>query len=299
MKKKDLIFYAGTAVLLAFSTQQVKADEQHASDQTPENTSAIVATTTSSEAQSTTADVVGNDQAVQTENTVATVATPVTPTPSSDKETNEKVPSEQPTTAVVASRAPYGARARVVESEDNSLPVEKVEKPSGTLTIENNNVETGTFDAVIRNVVAPNGLKEVLVPTWSDKDWQDDIVWHKAVRQSDGSYRATIKASDHKNEDGKYNVHVHFIDVNNRRSYVTETVTEVKQIKPSGTVTIENNNTVTGTFDAVIRNVVAPNGLKEVLVPTWSDKDWQDDIVWHKAVRQSDGSYRATIKASD
>ena len=47
------------------------------------------------------------------------------------------------------------AHARVVESEDNSLPVEKVEKPSGTLTIENNNVETGTFDAVIRNVVAP------------------------------------------------------------------------------------------------------------------------------------------------
>ena len=175
-------------------------------------------------------------------------------------------------------------------------------KPSGTLTIENNNVETGTFDAVIRNVVAPNGLKEVLVPTWSDKDWQDDLVWHKAVRQSDGSYRATIKASDHKNDTGKYNVHVHFIDANNRRSYVTETVTEVKQInqiKPSGTLTIENNNVETGTFDAVIRNVVAPNGLKEVLVPTWSDKNWQDDIVWHKAVRQSDGSYRATIKASD
>ena len=175
-------------------------------------------------------------------------------------------------------------------------------KPSATLTIENNNVETGTFDAVIRNVVAPNGLKEVLVPTWSDKNWQDDIVWHKAVRQSDGSYRATIKASDHKNDTGKYNVHVHYIDENNHRSYVTETVTEVKQInqiKPSGTLTIENNNSETGTFDAVIRNVVAPNGLKEVLVPTWSDKNWQDDLVWHKAVRQSDGSYRATIKASD
>ena len=43
MKKKDLIFYAGTAVLLAFSTQQVKADEQGASDQTSENTSAVIA----------------------------------------------------------------------------------------------------------------------------------------------------------------------------------------------------------------------------------------------------------------
>ena len=172
-------------------------------------------------------------------------------------------------------------------------------KPSGTLTIENNNVETGTFDAVIRNVVAPNGLKEVLVPIWSDKNWQDDLVWHKAVRQSDGSYRATIKASDHKNEDGKYHVHVYYVDQADKRNYITETTTEVHHVKPSGTLTIENNNVETGTFDAVIRNVVAPNGLKEVLIPTWSDKNWQDDLVWHKAVRQSDGSYRATIKASD
>ena len=172
-------------------------------------------------------------------------------------------------------------------------------KPSGTLTIENNNSEIGTFDAVIRNVVAPNGLKEVLIPTWSDKNWQDDLVWHKAVLQSDGSYRATIKASDHKNDDGKYNVHVYYVDQNNQRSYITETTTEVRHVKPSGTLTIENNNSETGTFDAVIRNVVAPNGLKEVLIPTWSDKNWQDDLVWHKAVLQSDGSYRATIKASD
>ena len=172
-------------------------------------------------------------------------------------------------------------------------------KPSGTVTIENNNSETGTFNAVIRNVVAPNGLKEVLIPTWSDKNWQDDLVWHKAIRQSDGSYRATIKASDHKNDDGKYNVHVYYVDQNNQRSYITETTTEVRHVKPSGTVTIENNNSETGTFNAVIRNVVAPNGLKEVLIPTWSDKNWQDDLVWHKAIRQSDGSYRATIKASD
>ena len=172
-------------------------------------------------------------------------------------------------------------------------------RPSGKLSIENKNDQTGTFDAVIRNVVAPTGLKEVLVPVWSNQNGQDDLIWHKAVLQSDGSYRATIKASDHKNDSGKYNVHVHFIDSNNHRSYVTETVTEIRQNKPSGTLTIENNNSETGTFDAVIRNVVAPTGLKEVLVPVWSNQNGQDDLIWHKAVLQSDGSYRATIKASD
>ena len=304
MKKKDFIFYAGAAVLLAFSTQQAKADEKGTSDQTPENTSAIVAkTTTSSEAQNTVNEGVGVEKGVQTENTVATETAPITPTisdnPSSEQVTSEKGATEHPAPAVVASRAPYGARARVVETENNSLPTEEVQKPSGTLTVENNNTENGTFEAVVRNVVAPNGLKEVLIPTWSEANGQDDLIWHKAIRQSDGSYRATIKASDHKNEDGKYNVHVHFIDTNNHRTYITETTTEVHHVKPSGTVTIENNNTETGTFDAVIRNVVAPNGLKEVLVPAWSNENGQDDLVWHKAVRQSDGSYRATIKTSD
>ena len=172
-------------------------------------------------------------------------------------------------------------------------------KPSGTLTIENNNVETGTFDAVIRNVVAPNGLKEVLIPTWSDKNWQDDLVWHKAVRQSDGSYRVTIKASDHKNEDGKYNVHVYYVDQNNQRNYITETTTEVRQARRSGTILIQNNNKDTGTFDIIIRDVYNPKGVRTVQVPTWSDKDGQDDIRWYEATRQSNGDYKVSVKASD
>ena len=172
-------------------------------------------------------------------------------------------------------------------------------KPSGTVTIENNNLSTGTFDAVVRNVISPTGLKEVLIPSWSVAGGQDDLIWHKATRQSDGSYRATIKASDHKNSVGQYQVHVHYLDQNNRRRYVTETVVEVRQSKPQGMLSIEKNNSSTGTFDAVVRNVVSPTGLKEVLIPSWSVAGGQDDLVWHKAVRQSDGSYRATIKASD
>jgi len=173
------------------------------------------------------------------------------------------------------------------------------EKPSGRVTIENNNPTTGTFDAVIRDVVSPNGLKEVLVPTWSEVNGQDDLVWHKAIKQADGSYRATIKSSEHKNSQGKYQVHVHYIDGSGQRRYVTETVTEVHQSRPSGVLSIENQNQISGTFDAVVRNVIAPNGLKEVLIPTWSEVNGQDDLVWHKAVKQADGSYRATIKSSE
>ena len=173
------------------------------------------------------------------------------------------------------------------------------EKPSGKVTIENNNPTTGTFDAVIRDVVSPNGLKEVLVPTWSEVNGQDDLVWHKAVKQADGSYRATIKASDHKNSQGKYLAHVYYVTAAGTKEFVTGTATTVHHKHSDGTLTIENNNSTTGSFDAVIRDVVAPNGLNEVLVPTWSEVNGQDDLVWHKAVKQADGSYRATIKASD
>ena len=173
------------------------------------------------------------------------------------------------------------------------------EKPSGKVTIENNNSTTGTFDAVIRDVVSPNGLKEVLIPTWSEVNGQDDLVWHKAVKQADGSYRATITASDHKNSQGKYLVHVYYVTARDTKEFVTGTATTVHHKRSAGTLTIENNNSTTGTFDAVIRDVVSPNGPKEVLLPTWSDAEGQDDIIWYKAIRQADGTYKASIRSQD
>ena len=199
----------------------------------------------------------------------------------------------------------YRADAYIVDNSNNRHYIaEKVvavdyARPSGVLTIENNNTAAGTFDAVVRNLVAPTGLKEVLVPSWSLAGGQDDLIWHKATRQADGSYRVTIKATDHKNSTGKYRADAYLVDDFNKRFYLTEKVVEVTQTRPSASLFIENNNADLGTFDAVIRNIVAPNGVKEVLVPSWSLVNGQDDLVWHKASRQSDGSYRVTIKSSE
>ena len=199
----------------------------------------------------------------------------------------------------------YRVDAYIVDNSNNRHYIaEKVvsvdyTRPSGVLTIENNNTAAGTFDAVVSNIVAPNGLKEVLVPSWSLENGQDDLIWHKATRQADGSYRVTIKASDHKNSTGNYRADAYMVDDSNNRFYLTEKVVGVRQSRPTASLTIENNNVSTGSFDAVIRNVVAPNGVKEILVPSWSLENGQDDLVWHKANRQSDGSYRVTIKASD
>ena len=302
MKKKDLIFYAGTAVLLAFSTQQVKADEQHASDQTPENTSAIVATTTSSEAQNTVSEEVGVEKGIQTENTVATEAAPVTPTlsnnQSSDKGTSDKVVSEQPAPAVVASRAPYGARARVVAARNESVPQQ--ESPvSADLTIAKSESD-GTFTITAKNLQGLDGYEEVKIPFWSHANGMKDIIWYTPTRQVDGSYTVTAKASDHENADGQYEAQVFYVDAKGQNKFVKKDFIDFKnQSRPTASLLIQNNNKDTGTFDILIKDVYNPKGVRTVQVPTWSDKDGQDDIRWYEATRQSNGDYKVSVKASD
>ena len=199
----------------------------------------------------------------------------------------------------------YRADAYVVDNSNNRHYIaEKVvavdyTRPRGVLSIENNDTVAGTFDAVVRDIVAPNGVKDILVPSWSLAGGQDDLIWHKATRQADGSYRVTIKATDHKNSTGKYRADAYIVDNSNTPFYLTEKVVEVTQTRPTASLIIENNNAELGTFDAVVRNISAPNGIKEVLVPSWSLVNGQDDLIWHKATRQSDGSYRVTIKSDE
>ena len=300
MKKKDLIFYAGTAVLLAFSTQQVKADEQHASDQTPENTSAIVATTTSSEAQNTVSEGVGVEKGIQTENTVATEAAPVTPTlsnnQSSDKGTSDKVVSEQPAQAVVASRAPYGARARVVAARNESVPQQ--ESPvSADLTIAKSESD-GTFTITAKNLQGLDGYEEVKIPFWSHANGMKDIIWYTPSRQADGSYTVTAKASDHENADGKYEAQVFYVDAKGQNKFVKKAFIDYTAPKPSADLTITKSES-DGTFTITAKNLQGFDSYKEVKIPFWSHANGMKDIIWYTPTRQADGSYTVTAKASD
>ena len=300
MKKKDLIFYASATVLLAFSTQQVKADEQTSSDQTSEKTATIVLKAeTSSNTENT---GIHAERSVAIEKKADTEAyrneTAKNNAEFAEYVAEEKIETESPSSAVFTSLSSNRKEEHTSATTSGTIPTTEA-KASGTLLIENNNPVAGTFDAVVRDIEAPNGLKEVLVPTWSLENGQDDLIWYKAMREPDGSYRAKIKASDHKDSTGNYRADAYVIDKKGRAQYLSQKIVAVDYARPSGALSIENNNTVAGTFDAVIRNIVAPNGVKEVLVPSWSLENGQDDLIWHKATKQSDGSYRVTIKATE
>ena len=174
-----------------------------------------------------------------------------------------------------------------------------VAKPEGKLTIANNNPKTGTFDVIVSEVSSPQGVREVLLPTWSNEQGQDDIIWHKAQKQSDGTYKFTVRASEHKNSVGDYSVHLYYIQNDGKLVGVGGTTTKVSVAKPEGKLTIANNNPKTGTFDVIVSEVSSPQGVREVLLPTWSNDQGQDDIIWHKAQKQSDGTYKFTVRSSE
>ena len=172
-------------------------------------------------------------------------------------------------------------------------------KPQGKISIQNRNSENGDFDIVVSDIVSPGGLKTVSLPTWSEANGQDDIKWYNAERQPDGTYRKRVRASDHNNVQGEYNVHLYYVQNDGKLVGAGGIKTNVSISKPQGKINIQNKNNDTGEFDIVVSGIVAPEGLKTVYLPTWSEANGQDDVQWYTADRQADGTYRKHVYARD
>ena len=172
-------------------------------------------------------------------------------------------------------------------------------QPQGKITIQNNNPQTGEFDIVVSDIVAPDGLKSVSLPTWSTANDQDDVQWYTAERRADGTYFKHVSYRNHKNSLGEYNVHLYFVNDSGQLQGAGSAKTVVTRAQPQGKIIIQNNNPQTGEFDIIVSDIVAPDGLKAVYLPTWSSKDDQDDVQWYIAERQADGTYKKHVRAQD
>ena len=170
--------------------------------------------------------------------------------------------------------------------------------PKVDLAITGFNNATGSYDVIISNLIASRGFKEVLVPTWSEKNGQDDIIWYKAAKQVNGDYKVTVRSSNHKGDSGLYNSHVYLVDNDGKYIGLGGKQVTLDITKTQGTLTITNNDKNRGTFDVLITNLTNPSGISGVVIPVWSEQNGQDDLVWHNATKQDDGSYKVTISAS-
>ena len=189
--------------------------------------------------------------------------------------------------------------AQPASATERPLAAAEVKKPQGKITIQNNNPQTGEFDIVVSDIVAPDGLKSVYLPTWSVANDQDDVQWYTAERRADGTYFKHVSYRNHKNSLGEYNVHLYFVNDAGQLQGAGSAKTVVDRAQPKGKITIQNNNPQTGEFDIVVSDIVAPDGLKAVYLPTWSSKDDQDDVQWYIAERQADGTYKKHVRAQD
>ena len=186
-----------------------------------------------------------------------------------------------------------GTTTTVAIGKKNQTPV------SADLTIAKSEKD-GTFTITAKNLQGFDGYKEVKIPFWSHANGMKDIIWYTPTRQADGSYTVTAKASDHENADGKYEAQVFYVDAKGQNKFVKKAFIDFKnQSRPTASLLIQNNNKDAGTFDVIIKDVYSPKGVRTVQVPTWSDKDGQDDIRWYEATRQSNGDYKVSVKASD
>ena len=189
--------------------------------------------------------------------------------------------------------------AQPASDTERPLAAAEVKKPQGKITIQNNNPQTGEFDIVVSDIVAPDGLKAVYLPTWSAANDQDDVQWYTAERRADGTYFKHVSYRNHKNSLGEYNVHLYFVNDAGQLQGAGSAKTVVTRAQPQGKIAIQNNNPQTGEFDIVVSDIVAPDGLKSVYLPTWSSKDDQDDVQWYIAERQADGTYKKHVRAQD
>ena len=161
-----------------------------------------------------------------------------------------------------------------------------VEKTTPAPTITSAKVSNVSSDGYTVTVTfdAQEGVSSLQLPTWTEKNGQDDLVWHNAS-VSGNTATFHVKASDHKGETGSYITHIYLTDKKGRRAPIyglTATLpAPVKDSLPIIKTAVASNITssgydVTATFDA-------PAGVVSVLMPTWTEKNGQDDLVWHNA----------------
>ena len=170
-----------------------------------------------------------------------------------------------------------------------------IEAPSATVSTEGYDQKAGTFDVVLRDLKCETGVSYVEFPVWSEEGGQDDIVWHRAKLQSDGSYRATVSMADHGFSTGPYDVHAYVTDKLGILSMLSSTVQEVSlpPVSLSATPSADRSTVV-----ASLSGGLAASADSAVFA-VWSERGGQDDIEWHWASRASDGSWRANISVAD
>lgn len=150
---------------------------------------------------------------------------------------------------------------------------------------------------LVMKIANPNLTSEgdsIVVPVWSEKNGQDDIVWYDAEKKDDGWYIA-VNVQDHNYESGVYNVHFYCKSPDGN-------MTLLDGVKESLNVTVvpKLEASVNGNIvNVTLRNMFALTSASKVYFPVWGNSGGQNDIVWYPAKYVSSGTWTASIDLSN
>ena len=116
----------------------------------------------------------------------------------------------------------------------------EVKEPQMNVEVTNYQ-EEGRFEVIIKNIQCKSGIKQIRVPVWCADD-QSDIYWYTAEKQGDGSYKAVVLTSNHKNAVGDYKIHVYLTAGNGVQKVM---VAPSQSVIVAGYYTIMGQSTVT------------------------------------------------------
>ena len=180
-----------------------------------------------------------------------------------------------------------GITGTTVEVDSGKLPSDEEQKP--LFTVENINPKQGTYTVKTTETSLSKPIQSVQVPIWSTSN-QSNLKWYAATPNGDGSFSATFDIRNHQALSGTYNNHVYVTYKDgSERSYAADAVsmsTDQIQAKVAVRKTEANRYEVTVT-DAY--------GDGDIILPTWSEANGQDDLQWYTANKVGNGTYKFTV----
>ena len=168
-----------------------------------------------------------------------------------------------------------------IVNNGNDISYEKNEAP----VISNakiTNVSRSGY-TVTCTVTDDNAVDRILMPTWSENNGQDDLIWYTANR-SGNTYTIEVKTSNHKNDSGKYHTDIYAYDSEGKVSKVELTAT-VPGANEAPVISNAKITNVSRSGYTVTCTVTDDNAVDRVLMPTWSENNGQDDLIWYTANR--------------
>ena len=180
-----------------------------------------------------------------------------------------------------------GITGTTVQVDSGKLPSDEEQKP--LFTVENINPKQGTYTVKSTETSLSKPIQSVRVPIWSTSN-QSNLKWYAATPNGDGSFSASFDIRNHQALSGTYNNHVYVTYKDgSERSYAADAVsmsTDQIQAKVAVRKTEANRYEVTVT-DAY--------GDGDIILPTWSEVNGQDDIKWYTANKVGNGTYKFTV----